>query len=109
MRKRTAQGFEIARIRGDKRSGSLRVGYCIVGARADLPQKRLPKVNLPKELPKMAASKVTPVAKKSATRTKLRAQIRPLPPAPKIAKLDLSELAKDAPRGVEQSGEKTEA
>jgi hypothetical protein len=109
VRKRTSQGFEIVRIRGDKSKGSLRVGYCIVGPRADVPQKRLPKVQMPKELPKMTAPKISPIAKKSPARTKLRAQIRPLPPAPKIVKLDIRDLAKDAPRTVEQSGAKTEA
>ncbi len=104
VRKRTSKGFEIARIKDDKEQKSFRVGYCIVAPRADLPQKRLPKVRLPKALPKMLAPKVQSIAKKPKARVKLGTQIKPMPPAPKLPKPDLKQLAKDVPRPVEEGG-----
>jgi hypothetical protein len=99
VRKRTSNSFEIARVSGTGKSPqtSLRVGYSIVARRGDLPNDRLPKVRLPRELPRISAPKIQRVAKLPATIRKVRVEVKPLPPVPKVAMPDLKKLSESAP------------
>lgn len=99
VRKRTRDGFEIARlnpVRGAKGKG-VQVGYSIVARRADLSPSRLPKVKMPATLVKMTGSKIQKIATLSAALKKRRVGAAMLPPPPKIATPNLKELAKREP------------
>jgi hypothetical protein len=102
VRKRTREGFEIARHGAKERAGrasasGISVGYCIVGRRADLAPSRLPKV----KLPALPANLTGPKMAKPPTVPALVRRQKPgaakLPPRPKIATPNLKELAKSAP------------
>ncbi|HXJ85294.1 MAG TPA: hypothetical protein VMS18_00615 [Candidatus Binatia bacterium] len=99
VRKRTSNWFEIARVSATGKSDqpSLRVGYSIVARRGDLPNNRLPKVQLPRELARISAPKIQRIVRQPAVRRKLNVHVKPLPPRPKIATPDLKKLSESAP------------
>jgi len=99
VRKRTSNSFEIARVSATAKSTqpSLRVGYSIVARRGDLPNNRLPKVKLPRELSRISAPTIQRVAKLPSPVRKLNVRMKPLPPVPKIATPDLQKLSESAP------------
>ena len=100
MRKRTRDGFEIARHNppAGAKANSVLIGYSIVGRRADLAPSRLPKVKLPASSAKITGPKIQKLATLSTLVKKQKPGAATLPPRPKIATLNLKELAKSAPR-----------
>ena len=64
VRKRTRNGFEIARLKSerDANANGVQIGYSIVARRSDLSPSRLPKVKLPAMLVKLTRSKIQKMA-----------------------------------------------
>jgi hypothetical protein len=100
VRKRTRDGFEIARHtpRAGAKVNSVLVGYCIVGRRADLRPTRLPRVKLPAPPAELTGPKIQKPATPSALVKQQKPGAATLPPRPKISTPNLKELAKSAPR-----------
>jgi hypothetical protein len=99
VRKRTRDGFEIARhtSQAGVKANSVLIGYSIVGKRADLMPSRLPKVKLPAPPATLTAPKIQKPATPSALVKKQKPGAVTLPPQPKIATPNLKELSKSAP------------
>ena len=101
VRKRSVDGFEIARVdrgAGTKRR-SVRVGYRIVARRADVKAERLPEIKLPEH-----AARVTEVGLRAGEAELGRAEapapfveLDSLPAMPEIQWLDLETLAEVKP------------
>jgi hypothetical protein len=100
VRKRTRDGFEIARHlpQAGNKVNSVVVGYCIVGRRADLKSARLPRVKLPAPPAELVGSKIQKPAAPSASVKHQKPGATTLPPRPKISTPNLRELAKSARR-----------
>jgi hypothetical protein len=100
VRKRTRDGFEIARHapRAGTKVNSVLVGYCIVGRRADLRSARLPRVKLPAPPAELNGPKIQKPTTPSALVKQQEPGATTLPSRPKILTPNLKELAKSAPR-----------
>jgi hypothetical protein len=96
VRKRSPEGFEIARNVWDEgaRTKSVVVGYCIVGRRADLAPSRLPKVDVPKPPAGLEAIKLQKVPAPRASAKQAAPRAAMLPRRPKVATPNLKALAK---------------
>jgi hypothetical protein len=100
VRKRTRDGFEIARhlAQAGTKADSVVVGYCIVGRRADLKSTRLPRVKLPAPPAELVGPKIQKPTTPSALVKRQKPGATALPPRPKISTPNLKQLAKSAPR-----------
>jgi hypothetical protein len=105
VRKRSAEGFEIARVNGGagRKPRKIQVGYRIVARRADLKSARLPKVKVEAQAAEVILPAQATGQRKRGTKTTSLPQLEPLPATPKIPLPDINAMTEAKP--VETKGE----
>jgi hypothetical protein len=99
VRKRSADGFEVARVDGGagRKPRKIQVGYRIVARRADLKPARLPKVKIQAQAAEVTTSAPINGKRKRGTKHTSLPKLDSLPAAPAIPQPDLNAIAEAKP------------